>query len=338
MMTLKFPGKLYLIGEYAVIEKGQSAVIYAVDRFLYTEIEASNTMLIESKFGALDQETMFSDTLSMKYVSKALEVVHEYLGEPQGCYHLTIKSELDSDENKKYGFGSSGVVVAAVIATVAKFYGKTLTNEQIFKLGVIAQYRLNELSSGGDLATALYGGVIQYTRYDNEWLQDHNGDLSLVDRTWPLLNVIPLTKDNYKIAVGWTQTENRTSHYVNKYRHACIEDTGTHQEILKEARKLVEDFVTGWQDKNTILIETTVQSYRELMQRIASWAKINVETQTLTHLIEAAHELGYVAKVSGSGGGDCGYALITDENVENLVKLNKAWNKHDILYLDVKGW
>ena len=38
MVNVKVPGKLYLAGEYAVVEPGTPAVIVAVDRFVHLKI------------------------------------------------------------------------------------------------------------------------------------------------------------------------------------------------------------------------------------------------------------------------------------------------------------
>ncbi len=38
MPTVKAPGKLYIAGEYAVVEPGQPAILIAVDQFVYATI------------------------------------------------------------------------------------------------------------------------------------------------------------------------------------------------------------------------------------------------------------------------------------------------------------
>ena len=39
MIKVKAPGKLYIAGEYAVVENGYPAVLVALDQFVYVSIE-----------------------------------------------------------------------------------------------------------------------------------------------------------------------------------------------------------------------------------------------------------------------------------------------------------
>ena len=42
MIQVKAPGKLYIAGEYAVVEPGYKSILIAVDRFVTASIEDSN--------------------------------------------------------------------------------------------------------------------------------------------------------------------------------------------------------------------------------------------------------------------------------------------------------
>ena len=47
-VVTKVPGKLFLAGEYAVVESGNPAVIAAVDRYLTVSIESAESGMIHS--------------------------------------------------------------------------------------------------------------------------------------------------------------------------------------------------------------------------------------------------------------------------------------------------
>lgn len=49
MPTVKAPGKLYIAGEYAVVEPGQPAILIAVDQFVYATISQAKQGLVSSK-------------------------------------------------------------------------------------------------------------------------------------------------------------------------------------------------------------------------------------------------------------------------------------------------
>ena len=44
MISVKAPGKLYIAGEYAVVETGQPAILVALDQFVYVNLEKSNDL------------------------------------------------------------------------------------------------------------------------------------------------------------------------------------------------------------------------------------------------------------------------------------------------------
>ena len=44
MIKVKAPGKLYIAGEYAVVENGYPAVLVALDQFVYVSIEKSASL------------------------------------------------------------------------------------------------------------------------------------------------------------------------------------------------------------------------------------------------------------------------------------------------------
>lgn len=44
MITVKAPGKLYIAGEYAVVESGYPAIIVALDQFVTATISPSETI------------------------------------------------------------------------------------------------------------------------------------------------------------------------------------------------------------------------------------------------------------------------------------------------------
>ena len=76
--------------------------------------------------------------------------------------------------------------------------------------------------------------------------------------------------------------------------------------------------------------------YRKWMQAVASWTQLDIETVALTALIEKAEILNLGAKISGSGGGDCGIAIYEPHNYEKIIKLDMEWKKNDIVSLDVE--
>ncbi|AZK43820.1 phosphomevalonate kinase [Erysipelothrix piscisicarius] len=339
MIHVKFPGKLFFMGEYAIMEPGQKAVIAAIDRFLNVYIEAAEQFEVNSRYGQLQGTEIFMQNETLTHVKAAIEISRRYLKFRRITmtpFKMHIESELDSENEQKYGFGSSGVVLAAVIDAILRLHEVELESLELFKLSVMAQVIVGEISSGGDLASTCFGGTLVYQRYDESWLIVADMcNMNLVHSTWPGLLIEPLPSTNLNLCVGWTGTVNQTSPFVDAVRELKSSNPGYYASFLEEANLRVNQFIDAWKDHDFILVSQAIDHYRMLMAELGNRASINIETNVLTKLIESAHNIGLPAKISGSGGGDCGFALISENFNEKANTLVHEWEKHGILYLDV---
>ncbi len=325
MIEVSFPGKLFLMGEYAVMETGIKSVVSSVDARLFVNVSGSDDYSVQSRFGSVKGSDVFSMD-SMKEVSAAINVTKEFIQRDLKHFNLVIQSELDDGETK-YGFGSSGVVIVGVLSALLKHEGIELTQLELFKLSVMVQYRLNSFSSGGDLAAAIYDDVLIYARYDLNWLKGSKLKLNeIIKVDWPYLQIESLTLP-YSICIGWTGTSNKTESYTDAVNRAKENDPMTYRAFLVNAARFVDQFIEA-QDEDEF--SHAVRGYRRLMVELGSWAKINIETDDLRNLIDSAESLNISAKISGSGGGDCGIAFISDANRNKLDALNSLWENYSI--------
>lgn len=324
MIKLKYPGKLFLLGEYAIMEKGNSAVIVAVNRYLHAQIQASNTLCIQSDYGELTQVN-FSKHKELKYVETAYLVAKDYLklkGIKIQSFELILTSELSNQQNQKYGFGSSGVVIVAVLDAILKHHKISLDSLRLFKLSVVCQMRMNKLSSGGDLASSIYGGLIKYTRYDPRVITN---EVDCVEVEWPNLRIEKL-ENKYHIEVAWTQKSHDTNVALARFLELKKQKPALYQQLIKQANTIVVDAI----EKDDLI--QGIDLYRHWMNHLATVLDYEIETPELTSLIDIAHDLGYHAKVSGSGGGDCGFAISEIRKDQNEIK--KAWEHAGLDYIE----
>ncbi len=62
----------------------------------------------------------------------------------------------------------------SVIKVLNEFYDMKLSNLYIYKLAVIANMKLQSLSSCGDIAVSVYSGWLAYSTFDHEWVKESN--------------------------------------------------------------------------------------------------------------------------------------------------------------------
>lgn len=233
------PGKLYIAGEYAVVD-GSAAIVAAVNRYVTVKVDDENlpTLAQESRkyYGVIVSEKenykpIFwtrSSNGSIEilgdekyaYVLAAMRVIDSYASEcfapnmDRKSYNLHISSELDDVKSgRKYGLGSSAAITVATVRALCKWYGLKPDVPTICKLSLIASSMVKRSGSGGDVAASSCGGWILYRAYDREWLESELGliksgesDFSkLLRKKWPRLEFkrINVSK-TLKLLVGWT--------------------------------------------------------------------------------------------------------------------------------------
>ena len=233
------PGKLYIAGEYAVVD-GSAAIVAAVNRYVTVKVDDENLPTLSPKsrkyYGVIVSEkenykpifwTRSSDGSieilgdeKYAYVLAAMRVIDSYASEcfapnmDRKSYNLHISSELDDAKSgRKYGLGSSAAITVATVRALCKWYGLKPDVPTICKLSLIASSMVKKSGSGGDVAASSCGGWILYRAYDREWLESELGliksgesDFSkLLRKKWPRLEFkrINVSK-TLKLLVGWT--------------------------------------------------------------------------------------------------------------------------------------
>lgn len=341
---VKAPGKLYVAGEYAVVDPGYPAVIVAVDRFITVSVSPS-----KGPFGTITSASLSKDTLHWRrngrqillegpnekadILLKTMEVTEKFLKE-QGhalpYYDVVIESTLDSSDGRKYGLGSSGAVTVAAVNALVKSMGMVLDDEKLFKLAAVIHVSLKSRGSLGDLAAAAYTGWIAYSSPDKNWIQLQLEQLtlsSLIEQPWPELKIESLpAPSSLSLLVGWTGQPASTESYVAAIQKDL--EGMNHQTFLKESKACVGTLISGITTDDADRIKEAVRKNRELLLKMSLAKDILLETPQLESLNTIAEQHGAAAKTSGAGGGDCGIAFIASSSQKEQIM--KDWRTSDI--------
>lgn len=345
-MQIKVPGKLYIGGEYAVVEPGQSAILLAVDKFVFADINPSEIGEIYStqfpnkliNWTLIDNNLMFYADNDMKFISAALKITFNYFKIQNWSFNtfkLTIDSQLDDSSGKKLGLGSSAAVTVAIVKAILAHHHKILDAIQIYKLAALAHFTVQGNGSLGDVASSVYTGWISYNSPNRDWLKNKTSDLldaTLVDTQWPDLNIqsIP-TPNNLELLVGWTGSPAKTENLLKKVKH--FEDNTAYKDFLAASNASVAMLLNGLLANDFDDIKRGVSLNREFLLDLSKQADIEIETPLLRTLIEIALNMGGAAKTSGAGFGDNGFTLITpDANREQILE---SWRAAGIIPLDI---
>ena len=345
----KVPGKLFLVGEYAVLEPEQPAILFAVDQYLTCHIQLSLQVgkgKLSSNSNEMSdwhyQRTELKSEHAQKwrYVVAAIEVVEQFLGEiarPTQDYYIHIESELVDASGNKYGFGSSGAVVVATIRALLDFYGLLPRDALlIYQLAAIAMMRLGANGSMADLAANTYGGWLYYQAPDRQWLKAKVTELSITElllMEWRHLVIESLRfPEQMQVLVGWTGQPASTENMVEKLEKQNRQQA-SYQNFLVQAKQVVTQVRQTFEKQDMLAMQAAVADYRHLLLKLGQSYQLNIETKELTTLVTIAQSYQYEAKSSGAGGGDCGIAI--GQKGQNALALAQAWKQQGIQLLEV---
>ena len=312
-IAARAPGKVFLAGEYSVLE-GKQAFLIAIDRYVTAEF-------YPGEYGSPEGEL----------VASALETAYAYLKDSDVRVRkgsIRILNGLNDQTGRKLGLGSSGAITVAVIKAILKVHKIACDASLLFKLGAISECRIQPQSSFGDIAASSYGGFIEYTPVDLRFLKErmHSSSIKdLVSSDWPGLSVSRYSwpADTYPL-LGWTGEPASTESAVEKYQSAKSRK-------MKDWSRFLEDYQTrvaeplerclGHGDSSRF--RELIRDSRLIVRQMSEDLGLGLMSTTLDKLVRTAESLGASAKPTGSWLGDCGIALC--DSPEQLERLEREW-------------
>lgn len=278
------PGKAFLIGEYAVLE-GATALVTAID------VRAVAHEPRESLGESVGEPT--------EVVAAAREGVARFLREQGrgevGTSPLVNTARFSLGE-RKLGLGSSAAVCASVVGYHLAEAGLDLDDPQV-RASALAIARDAHRSaqgggSGADVATAVLGGTIAFTKGEAEpvetppWLR-----VAFVDAGAPAV----------------------TSSFLKKVRAGAEKHPDDYESAIDQIRKASEVFRAGFTRPGGETaapegafadIARGVKLHNEGLRGLQEISGAPILTPTIETIIEEAERAGLAAKPSGAGGGD----------------------------------
>lgn len=141
-MIVHAPGKVVLLGEYAVLD-GAPALVAAVDRGVSCTVEDADEREVEAP----------GDTT---FVRAALEAVDA----PPARYRFADWNPIDSPTKVGLG-GSAAATVAAVVAGLRRA-GRSPSPAEVHAIAARVHHAVQGSGSGLDVAASAHGGVIRF--------------------------------------------------------------------------------------------------------------------------------------------------------------------------------
>ncbi|WP_424465318.1 phosphomevalonate kinase [Pseudoclavibacter helvolus] len=348
MIVAEAPGKLFVTGEYAVVEPGRHAVVVGVSRLLRARLRAASTgrgsTVTSPHFGPQPVPIVIEDgRVSVQapgadLLQECLQVLLD-LALERGLvvedFDLEIESQLDDVSGRKFGLGSSGAVAVVTVRAVAEHLGVDLDDDAVFRLASLATIELRPAASCADIATSTLGGWVHYASPDRaavSELRRARGITATLAAPWPGLVLESLPEPSAIVLhVGWTSAPASTAELVGTLHAGDWRATDEYAAFLLESDRITEALVAAIRADHAEPALAAIRDAEANLEALDELSAIGIRTPALRSLIAAARGVGLPAKTSGAGGGDCGIALAPARNHE----LDAAWRAAGIEVLDL---
>lgn len=330
MIAVKTCGKLYWVGEYAILEPGQLALIKAIPIYMKAEITFSDSYRIYSDM--FDFVVDLTPNPDYSLIQETISLVEDFLtyrSKTLRPFSLEIRGKMER-EGKKFGLGSSGSVVVLVIKALLALYDITVDPELLFKLASAVLLKLGDNGSMGDLACIVAEDLVLYQSFDRKKIAaclEEENLATVLERDWGFS--ISQVKSGLEcdFLVGWTKQVAVSSDMVQQIKQ------NIDQNFLTSSKAMVSALVEALEQGNAENIIEQVETASQLLEGLSP----DIYTPSLRQLKEASQDLQAVAKSSGAGGGDCGIALSFDEHSTETLKNRWANLGIELLYQERIG-
>ncbi len=347
------PGKLMLMGEYAVTEPRHPGLVAAVDRYLYCQVISGNTF--SASFGnTLSVEAdgwgrlvdRLTEDPALKLASRVLSLLDRYFQELHCVprpFQLATTSELRAPSGEKYGLGSSAAATVAMVAALLQWtLQRSPRSQEIFKLASLAHFSTQPRGSLADVAASVFGGLLHYQRVDPKWMyqaMSSHALAELIARPWPGLAV--QTLDALRAPpwlVGWTGRVASTPALLNHAAQFRARHPDVFNRFLSQSDVAVGAFIQALHTEDGPQLMAAVKKNRQALTEFSDRAQLQIETPMMAKAIDMADAWGGAGKSSGAGGGDIIVAWMPESQRS---RLGQAWSRRGIellaLNLDATG-
>lgn len=297
--TARAPGKLVVLGEYAVLD-GVPALVMAVNRYCHASVRGADsdeccTLVTRT---ARAERTRFD--IGAPSGSALVEAVRRNMPAPRGAWHAEIDTHAFYSRDTKLGLGSSAAALVAFAGAYAAHgqatSGSHTTGPALTISSLISMHRAFQggAGSGLDVAAALTGGVIEF-RLENAGMP-HIGSVRL--------------PNSVGFAGVFAGRSASTPDLVAHYRHWA--ETPAATELKRRMGGIAAQGLAAAREDDSTAFLTAVSEYGRCLATLGTAMGAEILTAAHRDIEAEAGRFGVAYKVSGAGGGDVGLAFADD--------------------------
>ena len=290
------PGKVILFGEHFVVY-GVRAILCSINKRVTVTAEKTSErkISINSEIGnlVLEPNKLISEINSP--LKPFYYLANKAIKNQDAGIEIKIKSEIPLGA----GLGSSSACCVAGAAAIFKLFGD-VSKEKILELAIEAERTIFENTSGADCTVCTYGGIIEYGK--------KQGFKKIED------------EPNFQLVIANSNIEHSTESMVSGVKTFVIKNKEKFSKLLNQESKLVEDVLKLLKENNPEELGEKINQNQKYLEIIG------ISNNQIKKMIEIGQKTSFGAKITGSGGGGCIFALTNESNVEQSLKEFKDKN------------
>jgi len=284
------PGKVILFGEHFVVY-GIKSILCSINKRVTVTAEKTKErkILIESEIGKL----VLEPNESISKINSPLKPFYYLANRALKEENEGLKIQIESEIPLGAGLGSSSACCVAGAAAIFNLFGKISKNE-ILELAIEAEKTIYQNTSGADCTVSTYGGLMEYDK--------NNGFRKIED------------EPNFQLVIANSDIEHSTESMVSKVKEFENQNKDKFYELSSLESTLVNDVLKLIKENKIKEIGEKVNLNQKFLE------EIGISNEKLEDMIKIGQTLSYGAKITGSGGGGCIFALTNESNLENTLK------------------
>ncbi len=311
MLTASAPGKLVLLGEYAVLE-GAPALVQAIDRRAVVTVE--RRYADRSSFHAVpllprplefdwtgDGEVRFYDEAAARPLTHAAQMLAAFGPWAENGTRVAITADTRrfyAAAGHKLGIGSSAALSVALAAAwfASRHPGQMFDpGRWLPVLGELHRSAQGGQGSGIDLAAGLYGGVLQYN----------------LAQEGPQINTLSLPATLSWVWIGLGRAAS-TGDFLRAARRLKEQDGAVYDNHIRHLATIAAAGCAAAGDNDAGGLLAALKAYGAALERFGLAAEAPVYTADHRRLAQLAGRYPVAFKPSGAGGGDIALAAAAD--------------------------
>jgi phosphomevalonate kinase len=299
-------GKLFLAGEYAVLDPGRPALVVGIDRRMHAVAErgAGGLQILHRPSGLLWDGGQ--PPAELRFAVRAASLAKAFCGKASGV-RISFEDDL-SRGGRKLGLGGSAAACVLAVRAVCALADRRAAEDEILALAVAAHWAEQGGSgSGADVAAAALGGILE-VRSRIAWRSAEEVMALPADRvaaSRPIEVRRLAVPPQLRLLLVDAGAPANTRSLVRDVRAFARGDPARWQaragEISAAAGGLTDALESG--DAHSAL--DAVRRGAAAMAALGEDARVPILTPELARACALASAAGAAGKPSGAGGGDC---------------------------------